>query len=87
MNARLQQRDRNGQVARWTPQPTLSRGGESRWENVITACGPCNRRKGNRTPEDAKMPLLHQPRRPRYLALTLLEGPSAPEEWGKYMYF
>jgi 5-methylcytosine-specific restriction endonuclease McrA len=64
-----------------------SRGGESRWENVITACGPCNRRKGNRTPEEARMPLRHQPRRPRYLALTLLEGPAAPEEWGKYMYF
>lgn len=64
-----------------------SRGGESRWENVIAACGPCNRRKGNRTPEEARMPLHRQPRRPRYLALTLLEGPSAPEEWGKYMYF
>jgi 5-methylcytosine-specific restriction endonuclease McrA len=64
-----------------------SKGGDTRWENVTTACGPCNRRKGNRTPEEARMPLQRQPRRPRYLALTLLEGASAPPVWNKYMYF
>jgi 5-methylcytosine-specific restriction endonuclease McrA len=64
-----------------------SRGGETEWENVVTACGPCNRHKGNRTPEEANMPLHRRPRRPRYLALTLIEGARAPEEWGKYMYF
>jgi 5-methylcytosine-specific restriction endonuclease McrA len=64
-----------------------SRGGVSRWENVVTACGPCNRRKGNRTPDEARMPLPRQPRRPRYLALTLMEGASAPKVWNKYMYF
>jgi 5-methylcytosine-specific restriction endonuclease McrA len=63
-----------------------SKGGETRWENVVTACGPCNRRKGNRTPEEAGMPLPRQPRRPRYLAMTLLEGAGAPEVWNKYMY-
>jgi 5-methylcytosine-specific restriction endonuclease McrA len=64
-----------------------SRGGETHWENVATACGPCNRRKGNRTPEEAGMFLVRRPRRPRYLALTLLEGAGAPEVWSKYMYF
>ena len=64
-----------------------SRGGESCWENVVSACGPCNRRKGNRTPDEARMPLRCQPRRPRYLALTLLEAAHAPVEWSKYMYF
>lgn len=64
-----------------------SRGGESRWENVVAACGPCNRRKGSRTPEEAGMPIHRQPRRPRYLALTLLEGARAPQVWNKYMYF
>jgi 5-methylcytosine-specific restriction endonuclease McrA len=49
-----------------------SRGGETHWENVVTACAPCNRRKGDRTPKEANMPLQRQPRRPRYLALTLL---------------
>jgi len=64
-----------------------SRGGETRWENVVTACGTCNRRKGRRTPEEAGMPLGRAARRPRYLALTLLEGTGAPEAWNKYMYF
>jgi 5-methylcytosine-specific restriction endonuclease McrA len=62
-------------------------GGETTWDNVTTACGPCNRRKGNRLPEEANMPLQSRPRRPRYLALTVLEGTSAPKEWDKYMYF
>lgn len=64
-----------------------SRGGETVWENVITACGPCNRRKGNRTPQEAGMLMLSEPRRPRYLALTLLMGSRAPAVWSKYMYF
>lgn len=64
-----------------------SRGGKASWDNVTTACGPCNRRKGNRTPAEARMPLLSQPRRPQYLAFTLLEGARAPKVWNKYMYF
>lgn len=64
-----------------------SKGGETCWENVVAACASCNRRKGGRTPEEARMPLLREPRRPRYLALTLLEEASAPQAWNKYMYF
>lgn len=41
------------------------RGGRHCWENVVSACIPCNRRKAGRTPEEADMPLLHQPRPPR----------------------
>lgn len=26
----------------------ISRGGKTNWENIVTACGPCNSRKGNR---------------------------------------
>lgn len=25
----------------------LSKGGKTNWENIVTACGPCNSRKGN----------------------------------------
>lgn len=32
-----------------------SRGGRTLWTNVVTACSPCNLRKGNRTPAEAKM--------------------------------
>jgi len=42
----------------------LSRGGISSWENVVCACIPCNSRKGNRTPHEAGMHLVRQPKRP-----------------------
>jgi 5-methylcytosine-specific restriction endonuclease McrA len=39
-------------------------GGADVRENVATACGPCNLRKGSRTPEQARMPLLAVPYAP-----------------------
>jgi 5-methylcytosine-specific restriction endonuclease McrA len=38
-----------------------SRGGQWSWLNTVAACGPCNRRKANRTPQEARMRLLAQP--------------------------
>lgn len=38
-----------------------SKGGGNEWLNLTTACGKCNRRKDNRTPEEAGMPLLRKP--------------------------
>jgi 5-methylcytosine-specific restriction endonuclease McrA len=42
-----------------------SRGGKNLWENLVASCGPCNRKKGNRTPEEAHMKLLIKPYRPK----------------------
>lgn len=39
-------------------------GGITSWENVSTACSPCNLKKGGRTPAQARMPLHHNPWRP-----------------------
>ena len=39
----------------------VSRGGRNHWTNAVTACRACNTRKGNRTPEQAEMPLLYVP--------------------------
>jgi len=39
----------------------VSRGGRHDWTNVVTACRSCNTRKGNRRPEEARMPLLYVP--------------------------
>jgi len=39
-------------------------GGRTTWENVTTACAPCNLRKGGRTPKQAHMPIYRQPWRP-----------------------
>lgn len=38
-----------------------SQGGQSSWENIVTACAKCNYRKANRTPEQAQMNLLCTP--------------------------
>ncbi|HZD04963.1 MAG TPA: HNH endonuclease, partial [Longimicrobiales bacterium] len=47
----------------------ISRGGDNRWENVVTSCSPCNNRKGNRLPEEVGMALLTEPREPNYVHL------------------
>ena len=39
-------------------------GGKDSWENLVAACQNCNRKKGNRTPDEAKMPLKRIPRKP-----------------------
>lgn len=36
--------------------------GPDTWENLVACCTPCNRRKANRTPLQAGMPLLRKPR-------------------------
>jgi 5-methylcytosine-specific restriction endonuclease McrA len=42
----------------------ISRGGGSGWDNVVTACIPCNSRKGDRTPAEAGMRLMRRPKKP-----------------------
>lgn len=36
------------------------------WTNIVTACQQCNRKKANRTPEEAKMKLIKKPSEPQY---------------------
>src|SRR5438552_2468154 len=38
-----------------------SRGGQTVAENLCAACKTCNNRKGDRTPDEARMPLLSNP--------------------------
>lgn len=66
-----------------------SRGGASSWSNLASACKICNRRKADRTPEEAGMPLLSKPRpvtihTARHLLRSLGEQESA---WKKFLYF
>jgi len=42
------------------------RGGEQTWENLVSACIPCNRHKAGRTPSEAGMTLLRNPHPPSY---------------------
>ncbi|MCS7002638.1 MAG: HNH endonuclease [Dehalococcoidia bacterium] len=41
------------------------RGGRHSWDNLVSACKACNHRKGNRTPDEARMHLHRAPHRPR----------------------
>jgi len=42
-----------------------SRGGGNSWSNLVACCATCNNVKADRTPEEARMPLLWVPRAPR----------------------
>ena len=39
----------------------FAQNGRDHWMNVVTACRSCNHRKSDRTPEQARMPLLYAP--------------------------
>ncbi len=62
------------------------RGGEHVWENVVSACIPCNRRKAGRTPSEAGMKLLRHPLAPRlesfYIPYHYLRS---RKEWTKFL--
>jgi 5-methylcytosine-specific restriction endonuclease McrA len=65
-----------------------SRGGVDSWENLVTACMRCNVRKGNRTPREADMELLTQPRKPHsslYFELLKYTRDNVNHEWRKYV--
>ena len=70
-----------------------SRSGGSRWDNIVTACGPDNHRKGNKTPREAGMKLLRQPYEPspRQLDAAARRLPAARGElqrtWMDFLYW
>lgn len=46
-----------------------SKGGLNTWENVVTACSPCNNRKGNSSLSEVGMHPMHPPVEPNYVEL------------------
>jgi len=61
-----------------------SRGGKSQWENCVLACLDCNGRKSNRTPDEAHMPLLRKPVRPKWQSLYARHDVRI-ESWSKFV--
>lgn len=49
-------------------------GGKNIWMNCVSACKPCNHRKADRTPEQAKMPLLYVPYIPNTFEKMILKN-------------
>jgi 5-methylcytosine-specific restriction endonuclease McrA len=64
-----------------------SRGGADTWENLVTACRPCNLRKGWKTPEEANMRLARRPFRPKWTmtAQLLSSGSGRFKEWEPFL--
>jgi 5-methylcytosine-specific restriction endonuclease McrA len=67
------------------------RGGRTEWLNVVTACEPCNLRKGHRLPKESGVSLRRPPYEPTSYELQE-NGRSFPpnhlhESWGDYLYW
>lgn len=65
-----------------------SRGGESKWNNVVVACKDCNLKKGNLTPLEKGMKLSKKPSKAE-LQWPFFQLPGGPishlEIWKKYL--
>lgn len=66
-----------------------SRGGKTEWENIVTCCMKCNRKKGGRTPREASMRLIRKPVIPKWVpAVRLTIGfREVPQTWREYLYW
>ena len=64
------------------------RGGEHTWENVVSACVNCNRKKAGRTPQEAHMKLIRKPGPPNGSPIFTVPYHylSQRDEWKKYLY-
>ncbi len=62
-----------------------SRGGASAWENIVTACAPCNLRKADRSCNDAGMHPRTAPRTPPPELFFKLASPTIPASWENYL--
>ena len=67
----------------------VAQGGRKDWENIVTCCISCNRRKGGRTPAEAGMHLIRVPKRPEKApAIRITVGlKNAPDSWRDYFYW
>jgi 5-methylcytosine-specific restriction endonuclease McrA len=62
-----------------------SRGGESVWENIVASCAPCNRKKGNRLPQEIRMHPKRRPRPPGPTVFIRIAAPRTPAAWEPYL--
>jgi 5-methylcytosine-specific restriction endonuclease McrA len=62
-----------------------SKGGESTWDNIVTCCAPCNRRKGDRMPQQVNMVPARKPKAPNPTVFIHVATPSIPAAWEQYL--
>ncbi len=63
-----------------------ARGGTDSWENLVCACTSCNNRKGDRTPEEAKMSLKNKPFKPSHIMFIKNVVGKLDDNWKPYLY-
>ena len=66
-----------------------AQGGRRDWTNIVTACVPCNTRKGACTPQEAGMLLRRTPRKPVASPVfrVSLGIRQTPASWRDYLYW
>lgn len=62
-----------------------SKGGGDTWDNLVTSCAACNRRKADRPPHLAGLRLRRPPRAPAPGALVVLHADDVHESWRPYL--
>ncbi len=59
--------------------------GPHTWNNVVAACSRCNLRKAGRTPVEARMLLVREPRAPDPNPYLILQNRTILDEWRPYI--
>lgn len=63
-----------------------SQGGRDTWENLVCSCIRCNAKKGGRTPKQANMKLITQPRQPkRNPLISMRMGSDRYASWKQFL--
>lgn len=62
-----------------------AQGGVSSFENCVLACVPCNSRKANRTPEQAKMKLRKVPKKPSWRIMVQVAPKDRKQSWEQFL--
>ena len=63
-----------------------SRGGKTNWKNCVASCKYCNRKKANKTPTEAGMPLLVTPIEPSpFQFWESARGKEWHEDWSMFI--
>lgn len=63
-----------------------ARGGSDSWENLVCACTICNNKKGDRTPDEAQMPLRYKPFKPSHIMFIKNVVGKLDDNWKPYLY-
>ncbi len=69
-----------------------SKGGPKAWDNLVACCVPCNQRKGDKTPFEASMDLIREPKVPPHTLWSSVDWmmrkhgeKELPTNWKKFL--